>query len=165
MKLNRFSVPVLAFASGFLVGLSAFADEKQLYGTYRLIGTTARIIDTGEQETYGPESGYITYGRDGRMFVILVRGDRPRPGSLETLTDPERADLFRTMTAYSGTYSFDGTTVEHHIDISWNEIWTGTVQRRRVTWEGNRLILTTPPSPRSKDGKMSVRTLTFERVN
>jgi len=165
MKLRLTLMVTLGIASLLLLGPSASSGEEELYGTYKLIGTTAKILDTGEQETYGPESGYITYGRDGRMFVILVRGDRPKPESLEKLTDRERGDLFRTLTAYSGTYKFDGKTVEYHIDVSWNEIWTGTVQRRNVTREGNRLMLTTEPSPRSKDGKMSVRTLTFEKMN
>lgn len=165
MNFRPAPMATIAVTSLLLLGQSAFSGAEELYGTYKLIETTARILDTGEQETYGPESGYITYGRDGRMFVLLVRGDRPKPDNLERLTDKERADLFRTVTAYSGTYRFDGKTVEHHIDISWNEIWTGTVQRRDVAREGNRLMLTTAPSPRSKDGKMSVRTLTFERVD
>ncbi len=140
---------------------TAFA---QLEGTYRLISTTARILETGQEEKYTDESGYITYGRDGRMFVLLVRGKRPKPESLEKMTDQQRADLFRTVTAYSGRYTFDGKTVEHHIDISWNEVFTGTTLRREVKRDGDRIMLTTPPSPRSKDGKMSVRTLVFEKV-
>src|SRR5438128_11012173 len=95
---------------------SAFA---QLEGPYRLIGTTARIIETGQEEKYTDQSGYITYGRDGCMFVHLVRVKRPKPESLEKMTNQQRADLFLTVTAYSGRYPFDGKTVEHHIDISW----------------------------------------------
>jgi hypothetical protein len=30
----------------------------------------------------------------------------------------QRADLFRSMLAYGGTYTFDGAKVEHHIDMS-----------------------------------------------
>jgi len=80
-------------------------------GTYRLISTTAKMLETGLEEKYTDESGYITYGRDGRMFVLLVRGKRPKPESLEKMTDQQRADLFRTVTAYSGRYAFDGKTV------------------------------------------------------
>jgi Lipocalin-like domain len=140
------------------------AADAELYGTYRLIGTTAKILETGQEEKYADETGYITYGRDGRMFVLLVRGKRPKPESLEKMTDRQRADLFRTVTAYSGPYTFDGKTVEHHIDISWNEVFTGMTLRREVRRVGDRIMLTTPPSPRSKDGKMSVRTLIFEKV-
>jgi len=146
-----------------LLSMSTYAADE-LYGTYRLIGTTARILETGEEEKYTDETGYITYGRDGRMFVLLVRGKRPKPESLDKITDQQRAELFRTTTAYSGPFTFDGKTVEHHIDISWNEVFTGMVLRREVRRDGDRITLTTPPSPRGKDGKMSVRTLTFEKV-
>jgi len=155
---------MLALAVVVLLPIFAHAADRELFGTYRLIGTTAKILDTGEEEKYTNETGYITYGRDGRMFALLVRGKRPKPESLEKMTDQQRADLFRTVTAYSGTYTFDGKTVEHHIDISWNEVFTGTTLRREVSWDGDRILLTTPPSPRSSDGKMSVRTLIFERV-
>ena len=146
------------------VSLIASPAYAQLEGTYRLISTTARILETGQEEKYGDETGYITYGKDGRMFVLLVRGKRPKPESLEKMTDQERVELFRTVTAYSGRYTFDGKTVEHHIDISWNEVFTGTTLRREVRRNGDKIVLTTPASPRGKDGKMSVRTLVFEKV-
>jgi Lipocalin-like domain len=147
-----------------MLPITRSAADAELYGTYRLIGTTAKILETGQEEKYTDETGDITYGRDGRMFVLLVRGKRPKPESLEKMTDQQRADLFRTVTAYSGPYTFDGKTVEHHIDISWNEVFMGMTLRREVSRVGDRIMLTTPPSPRSKDGKMSVRTLIFEKV-
>ena len=64
------------------------------------------------------------------MMVIIVRGDRQKAESIEKMTDQQRAELHRLMTAYGGTYKFDGKTMEHHIDISWNELWTGTTQFR-----------------------------------
>jgi len=154
----------LALSFVFPLSFGTSTAFAQLEGTYRLISTTARILETGQEEKYTDESGYITYGKDGRMFVLLVRGKRPKPESLEKMTDQQRADLFRTVTAYSGRYTFDGKTVEHHIDISWNEVFTGTTLRREVKRDGDRIMLTTPPSPRSKDGKMSVRNLVFEKV-
>ena len=52
------------------------------------------------------------------------------------MTDRERTELFDSLTAYSGTYSFDGKSITHHLDISWNEIWTGTDQMRDVKLDG-----------------------------
>ena len=155
---------ILMFPLLALIPFSAHAADADLSGTYRLIGTTAKILETGEEEKYTDETGYITYGSDGRMFVILVRGKRPKPESLDKISDQQRADLFRTVTAYSGRYTFDGKTVEHHVDISWNEVFTGMTLRREVKKDGDKVMLTTAPSRRSKDGKMSVRTLVFERV-
>jgi hypothetical protein len=69
-----------------------------------------------------------------------------------------------TITAYAGTYKFDGTTIEHNIEISMNEVWSGTKQLRIVRRDGDRLIYSTPPFPFHTDGKMSVNTLVWEKV-
>lgn len=153
----------LMLIPALLAAAACAAQAADLVGTYRLIGTTAKM-ETGEEETYTSETGYITYGADGRMFVVLVRGERPKPESLDRMTDQQRADLFRTVTAYTGRYTFDGKAVEHHVDASWNEVFTGMSLRREVRFDGDKVLLTTAPSRRSKDGKMSVRTLVFERV-
>jgi hypothetical protein len=74
-------------------------------------------LDTGQVQTYANKQGFITYGDDGRMLALLIRGDRQKPESFEKMTDQQRADLFRTLNAYGGTYHFDGKIMEHHIDI------------------------------------------------
>ena len=140
------------------------AAEDEFYGTYTLISSSRTRLDTGQVETFARERGFITYGKDGRMMVIIVRGDRPKAESFEKMTDQQRAELHRLMTAYGVTYKFDGKTMEHHIDISWNELWTGTTQFRDVKKDGNRLIYTTHPAPNSRDGKMSITTLVWEKV-
>ena len=144
---------------------TATAAEDELYGTYALVHTTFKLVDTGQEETIPNERGFITYTKEGRMFVIIARGERPKPESLSKMSDQERADLFRSMTAYTGKFKFDGKAVEHDIDISWNEVWTGTKQIRYARKEGNRIILTTPKAPRPIDGKMSETTLIWEKVN
>ncbi|HET9814513.1 MAG TPA: lipocalin-like domain-containing protein, partial [Xanthobacteraceae bacterium] len=106
-----------------------------------------------------------TYTREGRMFVVIVRGERPKPESVAKMSDQQRADLFRSMTAYTGKFKFDEKVIEHDIDISWNEVWTGTKQIRYARREGNRIILTTPQQPRPIDGKVSETTLVWEKVN
>jgi len=63
------------------------------------------------------------------------------------------------------TFSFDGQIVTHHVDISWNENWTGTNQIRHVRLEGRRLYITTNPQPSPIDGKMTIGTLTWERLD
>jgi len=152
------------FASVAALPALAWADETELHGTYRLLGTTQRIMDTGQVETFTNENGIISYGREGRMFVLIVRGNRPKAETLEKMTDEQRAELFRSMAAYTGTYRFDGKSILHHIDASWNELWTGTTQVREVKREGDKLILTTPPIARPQDGKKAVTTLVWQKI-
>jgi hypothetical protein len=145
---------------------SAIAGDEELAGTYKLISSTRKIVDTGEVlDTWGKNPiGFIMYGKDGRMLALIVNDGRPKPESVEKMTDQHRADLFRTMTAYGGTYKFDGKRVEHHIDISWNEVWTGTTVVRDLTRDGDKLVYTSPAVPFSGDGKMSAVTLIWEKV-
>ena len=83
---------------------------------------------------------------------------------VEKMTDQQRADLFRSMAAYGGTYKFDGKTVEHHIDISWNEVWTGTTVIREIKKEGDKLVYTSAAAPFGGDGKVSVVSLVWQKV-
>src|SRR5262245_6575431 len=123
-------------------------------------------LDTGKcLKTCGKNpNGFIIYGKDGRMLVLIVRRDRPKPESVDKITDQQRADLHRSMTAYGGTYKFDGKRVEHNIDISWNEVFTGTTLVREITKDGDRLMYTSPPARLSGDGRMSQNTLVWEKV-
>ena len=52
----------------------------------------------------------------------------------------------------------------HHVDVSWNQSWTGTDQKRVAHFEGNRVYLSTPPSVDPITGTMSVRTMTWEKL-
>jgi hypothetical protein len=146
------------------VACPARAADNDLVGTYKLVIEQRTIVDTGEVVPVKDPQGYITYGSDGRMIVIIVRHPRPKPESIERTTDQERADLLRTLTAYAGTYKFNGSEVEHHIDISMNETWTGTKQVRFVKRDGDRIVYTTPPFRFHTDSKMSVNTLVWEKI-
>jgi len=146
-----------------MLGSSAATAEGELAGTYKLISTTVTYLETG-QAVAENDSGFIMYGRDGRMMGIILTGDRPKPASIDKITDQECIELFRSMVAYGGSYKFDGKTVEHHIDISSNAVWTGTTLIRDVKRDGGRLILTTRPAPNPFDGKLVSATLVWEKV-
>ena len=59
------------------------------------------------------------------MYAIGVAADRPKPCDLVP-TDEEKAKLQESMFAYAGAYTANGEKVIHHVDISWNQFWTGT---------------------------------------
>ncbi|MBK4737394.1 lipocalin-like domain-containing protein [Noviherbaspirillum pedocola] len=159
------SVVVLTSMLAISISTHAKANE-QLIGTWRLVSLTQTIVATNEKvDIFGKSpQGFINYGRDNRMMVLIVKDERPKPGSLEKMTDPERAELFKTMIAYGGTYTIEGKTITHHIDISSNEVWTGTNQVRNIKFDGRKVILTTNPQPRPQDGKVAISTLTWEKL-
>ena len=149
-----------------LISATALAADEQLYGTWRLVSFTGTVVATGEtMDIFGKSPhGFINYGRDGRMLVLIVSDKRPKPADLAKMTDQEGVGLFKTMLAYGGTYTYDGKTVTHHIDISWNENWTRTDAVREVKLDGNKLILSTVPTPSPVDGRLGIGVLTWERV-
>lgn len=158
-----------AALAGILVLAMSFAANAQaneeLYGTWRLVSWTRQVVGTGESaDMFGKAPhGYLNYGRDGRMFSIIVKENRPKPADLAKMTDQERAELFNTMLAYGGTFKVDGGRVVHNVDISWNENWTGTAQVRNFRIEGRRLSISYGPQIGS-DGRQITGVLTWEKV-
>ena len=153
-----------------LVGLasppqSLHAEEPALTGTWRLKSFVREVAGTGERYNQlgdHPE-GVLGYSKDGRMYAILLAGDRVKPGS-EGPTDSERLALYNSMIAYAGTYTIDGGKVVHHVDLSWNGARAGGDQVRFFTLEGDILTIKTAPNKSPIDGREGVGVLIFERI-
>jgi hypothetical protein len=144
------------------------ADDKlreALLGTWTLVSAVREEIPSGAKtDMFGAKPhGYINYGADGRMIALITRGDRKAAADGRP-TPAEAEALFRSMLSYAGTYTIEGSEVTHHVDISWNQSFTGGAQKRHFKLAGNRLILSTPQSRDPIDGKMSVRTMTWQKV-
>jgi len=166
MLVHLFSRLTIAAAAYLLVLSTALAEEQEFAGNYQLISATRKILDSGQiEDTFGKKpKGLAMYGKDGHFIVLITYDGRPKPASIETMTDQQRADLHRMMTAYGGTYTFDGSKVVHYIDLAWNEVWAGTTNIRDVERDGDRIIYITRPAPFASDGKMSVVTLVWEKL-
>ncbi|HEY8268128.1 MAG TPA: lipocalin-like domain-containing protein [Xanthobacteraceae bacterium] len=139
--------------------------QRRLLGTWKLVSAVREEIPSGRKtDFFGPDPvGYLTYSPEGRMFALIVRGDRKRPkGAVAAPSEIEA--LFKSAVSYTGKFTVEGNEVIHYVDASMNEAWTGTVQRRTAAFENGRLALSTPPSPDPLDGLHSVRTMTWERA-
>ena len=142
-------------------------NASDLHGTWRLVSSVIKDVETGaERNNLGAHpSGYITYGTDGRMITVATSDDRPNVGDASKLTDEVAARLFRRMWAYAGTYTIQGNSVVHDVDVSWNEIWKGTSLTREVqSVDGDRLVLTTKPQKGAQTGRLEMLTVVWEKV-
>jgi hypothetical protein len=80
------------------------------------------------------------------------------------MSDSERAALHKSMLAYSGKYRVEGADLIIRVDVSWNEEWNGTEQRRHFRIEGDKLFIESAPG-RSilYPGKTDFRRIEWER--
>jgi hypothetical protein len=150
-----------------LLGTSpTLADDKdKLIGSWKLVLAVSEELATGQKTNIykGSPIGFITYGADGRVMTIIADSARKKPaGAFATVAEAEA--LFRSMVAYAGNYTIEGNKIIHRPDVSWNETWTGTDQIREYKFDGERLILATSPSPNPFTGKMSVRTVAWDKI-
>ncbi|HYL02659.1 MAG TPA: lipocalin-like domain-containing protein [Steroidobacteraceae bacterium] len=148
-------------------GDPASSVRQQFLGTWKLLSYVGEEVPAGARaDVMGPApSGYISYGGDGRMMVIIVGTGRKKPAAA-VATPAEAQALLSSMLAYAGTYTIDESahTVTHHIDVSWDETRTGESHVRTYRLAGDRLTLTTRPSRDPATGRQTVRTVTWERV-
>lgn len=154
-----------------LVGSFASAQEQRVcagvqVGTWALHSYSSQVVETGEKRYPLGEhpSGFLTYGADCRMTAVLVRGQRSVPAGA-VATEAERAQLYDGLMAYAGAYSVEGDRIRHIVDVSWNQVWTGTTQLRQFALDGDTLTIKSAPAPNPFDARStSVGVLVWTRV-
>ena len=141
------------------------ADISAVLGTWRLQSYVREVLASGERyNQFGEDpDGYIGYAPDNRMYAIFTRKDRIMPADAVP-TDEEGVQLLGTMVAYAGTFTLEPEKVTHHIDISWNQAWTGTDQVRYYQLDGYTLTITTAPYRSYFDGKEGRSILVWKKV-
>ena len=149
--------------------MSAQAENKalreRLIGTWRLIAAEREDLPSGKKTAFLGENptGFLHYMPEGRMLALITRAGRKKPAAL-VANAVEAEALIRSMISYGARYECIGNEVHHHCDISWNESFTGTVQRRNVSFDGSRMTLSPPTSPDPTDGTVSLRRLVWEKL-
>jgi len=130
--------------------------QQKILGTWKLVSYVREEVASGaKSDVMGAHpSGYINYGPDGRMIVIIAGSDGKKP--VGPVATPDEAEaLIRSMLAYAGAYMIDSEakTVTHQIDVSWDQSRTGESHVRNYSLDGDRLTLTTEPSNDPATGK------------
>ncbi len=135
-------------------------ETNPLVGTWKLISSESIIENEAPQHLFGLQpKGYLIITKEGRL-MIMITADNRKPG----MGDAERAALHKTMAAASGKVRVEGTDFIISVDVSWNESWNGTEQRRHFKIEGEKLFVETAPGPNPVlPGKTSFGRLVFER--
>ena len=136
------------------------AKSDALIGTWKLVSWQVIVENEAPQNVFGSNpKGYLVLTREGRSIVVTTADNR-RGG----MGDAERAALHKSMVAYSGKYRIEGNDFITLVDVSWNEDWNGTEQRRHFRIEGDKLFIESEPAPSIVfPGKTDLRRIVWER--
>ena len=158
-------VRLLAFALAaycYLQPELALAEDtaKQLAGSWKLNSWTIQIIGGEVTEPFGPNpKGRAVFTPDGFSAFMIAR-----PNRKPAMNDADSAALLKSLMVYTGKFTVDGDKLTTNVDLSWNEILTGTAQVRFFKLEGDKLsIRTAEQASAVYPGKKVVGTLTWER--
>ena len=124
-----------------------------LEGTYRLVRCEVRWSDGQVEHPYGEDAeGLLVYTPEGYVTGHLMRRDVPflRTGARKSKPEDTHA-AFVGYLGYYGTYSVDrgAGTVTHRVLGSWHPNWVGTEQIRYFRFDGDLLVIETPPTASS----------------
>ena len=104
-----------------LGGQPSFGDDSQkVLGSWKLVSYETEVQATGEKE---PAMGQN------------LTGEARKPAK----TSQERAELFATLIAYTGTYRIEGDKWTTKVEVAWIPEWVGTEQARSLTVDGDQL--------------------------
>jgi hypothetical protein len=111
---------------------------------------------TGERTSvYGEHpKGIQIATAEGRWLALMTAEGRGVPNN-----DAERANALKTMIAYTGRYRVEGGNVITKVEAAWNEAWVGTEQVRAIRFDGEKLLLQSPPMPHPNIGGRVVRVI------
>ncbi|WP_426439665.1 lipocalin-like domain-containing protein [Bradyrhizobium genosp. P] len=149
--------------SAILLAISspAFAaGPDSLIGNWKLVSSQVVVEGQPPQDLFGSNPrGYLVLTPDGRS-IVLTTADGRKAG----MGDAERAALHKSMLAYTGKYRVEGDDFITVVDLSWNEAWNGTEQRRHFRIEGDKLFIESAPGPSIVfPGKIDFRRIVWER--
>src|SRR5271157_497197 len=137
--------------------------SDELVGTWKLVSASSTTL-AGEpcQAPFGPSPvGFLTYTPDGRVSALISYGER-MPLPFGGGTQEEQAEAFKTFLAYAGRYSISGDKVTHYIEVSSIQNYVNKELVRSVKFQGDRIILITPPTP--VNGKIQAIELIWQRL-
>ena len=135
------TVAAALLATGCASSAPGAPGDSALVGTWRLVSFEIEAQGTGERSypMGKAPAGYVSFTADGRMAALVTAEGRQAATS-----EPERARLYSTMLAYTGTYQADGGKWITKVDASANPAWVGTEQPRSYKISGKQMFEVTP---------------------
>jgi len=159
----------LCAACAVLVPSSVYGQslKEQLLGTWTLVSWIRVVGDVEGPAFLGRDAvGQIMFAPDGHMCFNAMRRNRSQFGSRDFQggTPEEKIAAYDSYTGYCGGYEINEQerSVVFRLELSSYPNFTGTTQKRFAEVAGNRLRISTPPTP--SEGRQIVFVVVWERA-
>lgn len=127
-------------------------SDSRFLGSWKLVSWKISTEDGGWRYPLGRNAkGLLVYAPDGYMFAALMAAGRPDfLGS-----DPLAGSAYECLTAmhsyhtYCGRYRLEEDRVLHTVEMCLCPNLLGSVQTRFYRFDGDNLVLSTPPVTRA----------------
>jgi len=157
-------IPIAAFTMTLLLPTSGHAQDT-IVGVWKAVSIETKELDTGKSiRPFGePPNATFVFTNGGQMAAVITSADRKAPVAPNP-TDAERADLHRTLSAYSGTYRVDGNKLIVTVRNSSIQSWNGTERSLALEFRGKLLHATSAPFKSTVSNGEVVAVNVWERV-
>jgi hypothetical protein len=160
---NIENVARLMLLAWFAASAAMADNSKLILGVWKLVQHDTQFQDgSPPRERFGQNPpGYLIFTSEGRMMAVLeVEGRKPAK------TDEDRANLLRSVAAYSGIYRLEPDRWVTKVDVAWTPLIHNTEQMRFNKLDGDRLEVITPwaPDPRLPGQPVTRTVLVWDRV-
>jgi hypothetical protein len=161
------SVAFLALASVPLCSVPVTADDlaTAMVGVWNITEFSRKDVASGTAEKpYGAHpKGRIIFTKGGNNIWLLVSENQPRPAAVAP-TDPERAELFKNMFAFAGTYKVEGgSSYSGSTQLAWVPGWSAGGPAK-VEVSGNKITITSNPFKSPVTDREVVTVTSAERI-
>lgn len=160
MKVAR----IAALALFFQMPLSVQAQET-IAGVWKAVSIETKDVGSGKSiKPFGEQpNATFVFTAGGNMAAVITAGDRKPPAGPNS-TDAERAELHRTLSAYSGAYRVEGNKLIVSIKNSSIQSWNGTDRILTLEFKGKTVTGTSAPFKSTVGSGDVVAVTTWERV-
>jgi hypothetical protein len=135
---------VLVSLGLLLLATPAFAQAKDLVGSWTLVSSTVQQGSNTLQPFGADPRGALIFGADGRYVAMIARAGLPKFAGDNRLagTAEEYKAIVNGAIAHFGSYVADETTITFRITTSTYPNWDGNEQKRSFKLAGDTLSYT-----------------------
>ena len=165
--MKRMIAIALSLIAGLFSPSMALAQEPSsaVVGVWKVLSVETKEVASGKLvKPFGDQpTGTFIFSRGGRMAGMQF-GTNRKAAAGPNATEAERAALFSSMTAYSGTYKVVGKKLIFNIENSSIQSWNGTERTINIEINGTKLTGTSDPFKSLISGLDVVAVVTWEKV-